>query len=206
MLFLRYRRFIEQCIDVDFRELVSIDLPKESSFGDFSTNIAMILAKKLKRSPMELAEEIAAELRKNDQIEKVEVKKPGFINLFVPRDVFLDHIPDVLEQNFGKLDLGKGRSINIEYVSANPTGPIHAGHVRCAVSGDVLARLLNFVGYKVVKEFYINDAGRQVEVLARSLHYRYLEQLGRAQGDFPANCYPGEYLVDTAKKIVAQRG
>jgi arginyl-tRNA synthetase len=204
MLFLCYKRLVEQCVDFEFRESASVEPPAEEAFGDFSSNIAMVLAKKLKRNPMELAEEIAGKLRESDLVEKVEIKKPGFINLFVPKQVFVDCIPSMLDKNFGKSDLGKGRSINIEYVSANPTGPIHAGHVRGAVSGDVLARLLDFVNYKVTKEFYINDAGRQVDVLAQSLYYRYLEQLGRAEGDIPENCYPGEYLIDTAKKIVAE--
>lgn len=206
MLFLRYKQFVEQCVDPEFRGFVSIEPPKEASFGDFTTNIAMILSKMLRRNPMEIAEEICGKLRENDQIEKVEVKKPGFINLFIPDRVFIDHIPTILDKNFGKSDIGKGKSINVEYVSANPTGPIHAGHVRGAVSGDVLARLLDFVGYRVTKEFYINDAGRQVEILARSLYYRYLEQLGAAESGFPDNCYPGEYLVDTAKKIVGKIG
>ncbi|MDR0632190.1 MAG: arginine--tRNA ligase [Holosporaceae bacterium] len=206
-LFLRYKEFIESCVDPDFREMVLVEPPKEEAFGDFSTNIAMVLSKKLRRSPMELAEDICDKLRKkSDYFEKVEAKKPGFINWFVPRDVFIDHIPDMLNKDFGKFDLGKGRSVNIEYVSANPTGPIHAGHVRCAVSGDVLARLLDFVGYGVTKEFYINDAGKQVEILARSLYFRYLEQFGRAEGPFPDGGYPGEYLVDIAKKIVSECG
>ncbi|MDR0968464.1 MAG: arginine--tRNA ligase [Holosporaceae bacterium] len=206
-LFLRYKKLIEGFVDPEFGGLVSVEPPKEAAFGDFSTNVAMILAGKLNRNSVELAEEICAKLREDDRFERAEVKKPGFINWFVPKRVLIDCVPDILDENYGKSDLGKGRSINVEYVSANPTGPIHAGHVRGAVSGDVLARLLSFVGYKVTKEFYVNDAGRQVEVLAKSLYHRYLELLGKA-GDlpFPSDGYPGEYLIETAKKVVEERG
>jgi arginyl-tRNA synthetase len=206
-LFLRYKELVEQRVDSEFGELVAVEPPKESGFGDFSTNIAMVLAKKLRRNPMELAEEICAKLRESDDFERVEAKRPGFINWFIPKRVLVDHIPSMLCKDYGKSDLGNGRSVNVEYVSANPTGPIHAGHVRGAVSGDVLARLLEFVGYKVTKEFYINDAGKQIEVLAKSLYRRYLEQLGRAgESPFPEECYPGEYLIDAAKKIVSEYG
>jgi arginyl-tRNA synthetase len=186
---------------------VAIEPPKEKTFGDFSTNIAMVLAKKVGCHPMGLAQEISNKLLKNDHFEKVEVKKPGFVNWFVPKRVLISHVPDMLHKDFGKSDFGKGRSINVEYVSANPTGSLHAGHVRGAVSGDVLANLLRFVGYKVTKEYYINDAGRQVDILARSLHYKYLEQLGKEEGSvYPADGYPGEYLTTTAQKVVADCG
>jgi arginyl-tRNA synthetase len=206
-LFRHYKGFVECCVDPEFRELVTVEPPKEATFGDFSTNIAMVLAKKIKRSPTELAQEISERLLRNDHFEKVEVKKPGFINWFVPKRVLINHVPDMLRKNFGKSDFGEGRSINVEYVSANPTGSLHAGHVRGAVSGDVLANLLRFVGYKVTKEYYINDAGRQVDILARSLHYKYLEQLGKVEGSiYPADGYPGEYLTTTARKVIADHG
>jgi arginyl-tRNA synthetase len=203
---LHYKELVERHVDTKYGEFVFVEPPKEAVFGDFSTNIAMVLAGKMNCSAMTLAEDICAKLRADDRFERVEVKKPGFINWFVPRSVFLDHIPSMLDRNFGKTNQGNGRRINVEYVSANPTGPIHTGHVRGAVSGDVLARLLDFVGYKVTKEYYINDAGKQVEILAHSLHHRYLEQLKQADGDFPRNGYPGEYLIDTAKKIVSEYG
>ncbi|MDR2158291.1 MAG: arginine--tRNA ligase [Holosporaceae bacterium] len=205
-LLLYYREIVGNCVAPEYRELVSVEPPKECAFGDFSSNIAMILSKKLGRNPMELAEDICRELRKNDDFETLEIKKPGFINWFVPKSILLNHIPSMISKDFGRSDLGKGRRINIEYVSANPTGPIHAGHARGAVSGDVLARLLDFVGYRVTKEFYVNDAGKQVEILAKSLHHRYLEQLGKSSGDFPRNGYPGKYLIDTAKKIISEHG
>jgi arginyl-tRNA synthetase len=183
-----------------------VEPPKESAFGDFSTNIAMVLAKKKCRNPLDEANRIRSKLLENSNFEKVEVKNPGFINWFVPKRIIIGHIPYMLNKNFGKLDLGKGKSINVEFVSANPTGSLHAGHVRGAVSGDVLAQLLNFVGYSVTKEYYINDAGKQVEILAKSVYYRYLEELGKANSAFLPEGYPGEYLRDTAKKIVVGYG
>ncbi|MDR1982578.1 MAG: arginine--tRNA ligase [Holosporaceae bacterium] len=205
-LFLYYKRLIERCVDQEYREFIFVEPPKESTFGDFSTNIAMVLAKRMNCNPIELAENIRNKLQENNSFERIEVKTPGFINWFIPKHIFFNHMPSMLDKNFGKSDYGNGRSINVEYVSANPTGPIHAGHVRGAVSGDVLARLLDFVGYKVTREYYINDAGNQVETLARSLYHRYLEQLGKTNKDFPNNGYPGEYLIDTAKKIISKYG
>ncbi len=205
-LFQFYKSIVEKCVDSEWRDLISVDPPKEASFGDFSTNIAMILAKKLQRSPMEIAEEIVSKLRGNENFESIDVKKPGFINWFVPKKILIGCLPQMCEEDFGKINLGNGRKVNIEYVSANPTGPIHAGHTRGAVSGDVLAELLKFAGYDVTKEFYINDAGKQIEILAKSLHHRYLEQFGKAREDLPNWAYPGSYLIDTAKKLVAQYG
>jgi arginyl-tRNA synthetase len=193
-------------LDSEYEDFVSVEPPKETSFGDFSVNVAMVLSKKLGISPMALAEDICAKLKENPDFERAEVKYPGFVNWFVPKRLLIGQIPAISEADFGKINVGNGKAVNIEYVSANPTGPLHAGHVRGAVSGDVLARLLNFVGYRVTKEFYINDAGKQVEILAESLYYRYLEQLGKAEGAFPEGGYPGEYLIDTAKKLVADYG
>jgi arginyl-tRNA synthetase len=205
-MFLFYKKIIEDCIEKKYRELVLVEPPKEEYFGDFSTNIAMILAKKVGVSPMMLAQEIIKKLQDRAEFQKLEVKAPGFINWFVPKKIFIEHIPMMLQKKYGQINLGQGKLVSIEYVSANPTGPIHAGHMRGAVSGDVLAKLLTFVGYNVVKEFYINDAGRQIEVLARSLYSRYLEQLGLSKEDFPTDGYPGEYLVEIARKIIKIHG
>lgn len=206
IMFLFYKKIIEDCIEKKYRELVLVEPPKEEYFGDFSTNIAMILAKKVGVSPMMLAQEIIKKLQDRAEFQKLEVKAPGFINWFVPKKIFIEHIPMMLQKKYGQINLGQGKLVSIEYVSANPTGPIHAGHMRGAVSGDVLAKLLTFVGYNVVKEFYINDAGRQIEVLARSLYSRYLEQLGLSKEDFPTDGYPGEYLVEIARKIIKIHG
>jgi arginyl-tRNA synthetase len=206
-LFLRYEKFIKDCVEQKFKHLALVEPPKDASFGDFSTNIAMVLAPQLKCGLMELAEKICEKLKENNYFGRIEVRKPGFINWFIPRNVLVDHISDMLRKDFGQFNLGKGKSVNIEYVSANPTGPIHAGHVRGAVSGDVLARLLSFVGYNVTREFYINDAGKQVEILAKSLYFRYLEQLDLAgEVSFPVGGYPGEYLVDMAKLLISEHG
>ena len=204
ILFMHYKNAIENYVDEEFKELVSVEPPKNEAFGDFSTNIAMLLTKKLRRAPMEIANEIAEKLKNNEDFSEISVKAPGFINWRVPRHVFFLHFPIVLDKNFGKIDLGKGKKVNIEYVSANPTGPMHAGHARGAVSGDVLANLMKFVGYNVTKEYYINDAGNQINILAKSLYYRYLEQCGKTEGSLPDWAYPGDYLIDTAKKIYNQ--
>lgn len=205
-LFRFYKSIIEKCIDSEYVDFISVDPPKDKSFGDFSTNIAMIIAKKQGRSSMDVAEEIVTKLKGNTDFEGLEVKKPGFVNWFVPRRILLQQLSCMSDKNYGKVNLGNGVKVNIEYVSANPTGPIHAGHTRGAVSGDVLARLLSFVGYDVVKEFYVNDAGKQIEILAKSLHHRYLELFGKVNEPLPNWAYPGDYLIDTARKIMDQYG
>ncbi|MDR1375392.1 MAG: arginine--tRNA ligase [Holosporaceae bacterium] len=205
-LFLYYKNIFGNCVDSEYRDLVSIDPPKEQTFGDFSTSISMALSKRLGRKSMDIAEDICAQLRDNDSFERLEVRKPGFINWFIPQHVLVKYFPQILDDNFGKIDIGEGRSVNIEYVSANPTGPIHAGHVRGAVSGDVLARLLSYVGYRVTKEFYVNDAGKQIEIMACSLYHRYLELFGRSSGELPSWGYPGDYLIEIARKIAEKHG
>lgn len=201
-----YAKLIRDCVDFELKDLVVVDPPKDEKFGDFSTNIAMIAAKKMNKSPIEIAESIVNQLRNNTDFEDLQIMKPAFINWRVPKNVLLKFIPDILKDDFGKIDIGNGKSVNIEFVSANPTGPLHAGHVRGAISGDVLASMLQFVGYNVTREFYINDAGRQIRLLAKSLYHRYLELFNAAKTSFPENGYPGEYLIDTAKKIAAKHG
>ena len=205
ILFLHYVDIIKNLVDTEYKDLVSVDPPKNESFGDFSTNIAMILSKKLKRSPMDIAEDFRSSLQLNENFENIEVKAPGFINWMVPKTVLLLHFPEILKKDFGRTNMGQGVKMNIEYVSANPTGPLHAGHARGAVSGDVLANLLSFVEYDVTREYYINDAGNQVDQLARSLRYRYLELFGKAKAgdDF---AYPGSYLIESAKKFAEKHG
>lgn len=187
-------------------EKVSIDPPKEESFGDFSTNVAMIMAKKVGLKPLELAEKIASKISENADFADVSVKTPGFVNWRVPSVLLRKYMKDILGKDYGRSSFGRGKKINVEYVSANPTGPLHAGHARGAISGDVFANLLDFVGYDVTKEYYINDAGKQIEILARSLHHRYLELFGKAEGALPDWAYPGDYLIDTAKKLAKEQG
>lgn len=185
----------------------TVEIPKSSNYGDLSTNVAMVYAKALNKTPLELAEIIKAEILKFPEIEKVEVVKPAFINLYIKNTFWQDAFKDCVMQgeNFGKINIGKKEKINIEFVSANPTGPLHIGHARGAVVGDVLASIYKYLGYDVTREYWINDAGSQITTLGKSLYFRYLEQLGQADKfEKSAEFYPGEYLIPVAKKIVAK--
>ena len=175
---------------------ILVEPPREAAHGDMATNAAMLLAKPAGKKPRELAEAIAARLRGDAPIENAAVAGPGFINLTLTRAAWLDELRNVLGAGdaYGQRDLGRGEEVNVEYVSANPTGPIHVGHTRGAVFGDALANLLAYVGYRVTREYYINDAGAQVDVLARSAFLRYREALGEDIGEIPEGLYPGEYL------------
>lgn len=204
-LFVYYRDIVRGFVQ-GYECFVSVDTPKNENFGDFSTNVAMILAKKLEKKPLDLAFEIAEKMKNNGDFSDISVKNPGFINWKVPHELLRNSLKDVLDKDYGKADFGKGIKVNVEYVSANPTGPLHAGHARGAVSGDVLANLLSFVGYDVTKEYYINDAGNQIEILAKSLHYRYLQLFKKTEEDIPNWAYPGDYLIDTAKKLASAYG
>lgn len=204
-LFVYYGDIIKSFVP-GYEDFVSVDPPKEESFGDFSSNIAMVLAKKVGKKPVEFAAEIVEKMKANSDFIDISIKGPGFINWRVPTELLKKQVKDILDKDYGKIDFGKGTKINIEYVSANPTGPLHAGHARGAISGDVLANLLSFVGYDVTKEYYINDAGKQIEILAKSLHHRYMELFDKADGELPDWAYPGDYLIDTAKKLAEKCG
>ena len=179
---------------VDLSRIV-VEPPRDATHGDMATNAAMVLAKEAGKKPRDLAEAIVAKLRGDDTIEKVDVAGPGFINLTLKPQVWRDELRRVLAAgpDYGRSDLGKAEKVNVEYVSANPTGPMHVGHGRGAVFGDALANLLAFAGYAVTREYYVNDAGAQVDVLARSAFLRYREALGEAI-TIPEGLYPGEYL------------
>ncbi|GHU18963.1 arginine--tRNA ligase [Alphaproteobacteria bacterium] len=205
-LFVHYKNIIKSFVGSEYEDLVVVDPPKDESFGDFSTNIAMILAKKVGKAPLVIANELCEQLKISGDFVDVSVKAPGFINWLIPNRIITEHCKYMLQKDFGKTNIGNGRRINIEYVSANPTGPLHAGHARGAVSGDVLANLLSFAGYDVTKEYYINDAGKQINILASSLRYRYMELFQKADGGLPSWAYPGEYLVDAAKKLKEKHG
>src|SRR5580700_7823510 len=159
---------------------IVVEPPREASHGDLATNAAMVLAKEAGLKPRELAERLAAELSKRTEITAVEVAGPGFINLTLDPGVWRDALRAAIlaGPDFGKGDIGKGEPVNVEYVSANPTGPLHVGHCRGAVFGDALANLLAFTGFAATREYYINDAGAQVDALARSAYRRYREALG----------------------------
>jgi arginyl-tRNA synthetase len=186
---------------------VVVEPPRDASHGDMATNAAMVLAKDAGRKPRELAESIATKLRADDKVASIDVAGPGFINLTLKANVWSDELRLVLEarRDYGRSDIGKGEKINVEYVSANPTGPMHVGHTRGAVFGDALANLLEFTGYTVTREYYINDAGSQVDVLARSAYFRYCEALGETV-TIPDGLYPGDYLKPVGEALAAEFG
>ncbi len=187
---------------------VLVEPPREAGHGDMATNAAMVLAKDAGRKPRELAETIAEKLRADDLLAKVEVAGPGFINLTLKPAAWIDALRAVLAvgRDYGRNDVGQGTPVNVEYVSANPTGPMHVGHCRGAVFGDALANLLAWAGFKVTREYYINDAGAQVDMLARSAYLRYREALGENIGEIPAGLYPGDYLKPVGAALVSEYG
>jgi arginyl-tRNA synthetase len=187
---------------------IAVEPPRDAAHGDMATNAAMVLAKDAGRKPRDLAELIAEKLRADTLIEKVEVAGPGFINLTLRPAAWVDALRAAvkLDQDYGKSDSGAGEPVNVEYVSANPTGPLHIGHCRGAVFGDALANLLAFTGFKVTREYYINDAGVQVNQLARSAYLRYREALGENIGTIPEGLYPGEYLKPVGAALAAEYG
>src|SRR5687768_1199751 len=187
---------------------VVVEPPRDPSHGDLATNAAMVLAKEARTNPRALAELIAGDLRGDPRVDKVEIAGPGFINLTLKESVFHDVLRAILAdgEGFGGSGQGAGAPVNVEYVSANPTGPMHVGHGRGAVFGDSLADLLAFAGYKVTREYYINDAGAQVDVLARSAHLRYREALGEAIGPIPEGFYPGDYLKPVGEALAREHG
>jgi len=186
---------------------IQLDAPKNPEHGDFSTNIALILAKNVGMAPRDLATAIVANLHTSPLVKHAEMAGPGFINLHVATDVFMGVIAQVLESGpgFGCSDLGRGKRIQIEFVSANPTGPLHVGHGRGAAYGAVLANVFSAVGYSVNREYYVNDAGRQMDILAASLLLRYLEDCG-ATVNFPPNAYQGAYIVTMAQQLHENSG
>ncbi len=187
---------------------VVVEPPRDATHGDMATNAAMVLAKDAKAKPRELADKIAEKLRADPVVEKVDVAGPGFINLTLKTSAWFGALRTVLAQGsgYGRSAIGAAEKVNVEYVSANPTGPMHVGHCRGAVFGDALASLLSFAGYDVTKEYYINDAGAQVDVLARSAFLRYREALGETIGEIPEGLYPGDYLVPVGKALAAEHG
>ena len=190
------------------RGAVAVEPPRDPAHGDLATNAAMVLAKRAGTNPRALAEAIAPRLAALDQVAGAEVAGPGFINIRLGRAVWEEELAAILAEGdrYGRSEMGKGRAVNVEYVSANPTGPMHMGHCRGAVVGDALAALLEHAGHKVIREYYVNDAGAQVDVLARSAHLRYLEALGRQIGEIPEGLYPGDYLKPVGEALAAEYG
>ena len=216
-LFETYRNHVLQAVWAVLPEAatdaITLEPPRDATHGDLSTNAAMVLAGAAKSrgekvNPREIAEQLAGKLRAVEGVTKVEVAGPGFINLTLDVSVWQSLLPVILaeDNSFGNSRMGAGQKINVEYVSANPTGPLHIGHTRGAVYGDALATLLMKAGYNVTKEYYINDAGAQVEVLAKSALLRYREALGENIGEIPAGLYPGEYLKSVGETLVTMYG
>ena len=193
--------------DLD-RKNVTVEPPRDPSHGDLATNAAMVLAKAAGTNPRALAEAIKPKLEALPPVTSVEIAGPGFINLRLTPDAWRDELKTILREGdeYGLSTIGANERVNVEYVSANPTGPMHVGHCRGAVVGDSLARLLEAAGFRVTKEYYVNDAGAQVDTLARSLHLRYREALGEDIGEIPEGLYPGDYLKPIAATLAAEFG
>jgi arginyl-tRNA synthetase len=187
---------------------ITVEPPRDASHGDMATNAAMVFAKDAGKKPRELAEKYVETLRGDDLVEKVEIAGPGFINLTLRSSAWIAELRRAIElgRDYGKTDIGRGAAVNVEYVSANPTGPMHVGHGRGAVFGDALANLLQFTGFTVTREYFVNDAGAQVDVLARSAYLRYREALGENIGVIPEGLYPGDYLKPVGAALAAEHG
>jgi arginyl-tRNA synthetase len=187
---------------------VLVEPPRDPAHGDLATNAALVLAKEARRPPRALAEAVVADLADDPRLEAAEVVGPGFINLRLRPQVHHEVLRAILQDGeaFGRSGQGAGQPVNVEYVSANPTGPMHVGHGRGAVFGDALANLLAFAGWRVSREYYINDAGAQVDILARSAFHRYREALGEAVGPVPEGLYPGDYLKPVGGALATEHG
>ena len=187
---------------------IVVELPREESHGDLSCNAAMVLARPLGMAPRDLAGLFAGALAGRGGVARVDIAGPGFLNLWLEPGIWGAELTAILAAgaDFGRSSLGDGQVVNVEFVSANPTGPLHAAHARGAIVGDVLARLLEFAGFAVTREYYINDAGAQVDVLARSAWLRYREALGEDIGTIPEGLYPGDYLKETGRALAERDG
>ena len=186
-------------------ERVVVEVPKDKKFGDLSTNAALILSSIFKKKPLDVAKKLKLKLESYEDFSDVSIVNPGFINFSLKRKVLHKLLFNLLENCGWRYEqFGKNKNLNLEFVSANPTGPLHAGHARGAVVGDCLARILKLVGFNVTREYYINDAGNQIDILIKSVQLRYLELLSGIKANIPENFYPGEYLIEIAKKLKNQ--
>jgi len=187
---------------------IEVETPRDATHGDLASNAAMVLAKPARMKPRDIAELLQAKLSADDDVASVSVAGPGFLNITLKPAYWQGLVRTILAQGdrYGRSATGSGRKVNVEYVSANPTGPMHVGHCRGAVFGDALANLLAFAGFEVTREYYVNDAGGQVDVLARSVFLRYREALGEDIGDIPAGLYPGEYLKPVGAALAQEHG
>ena len=189
---------------------ILVERPKNEAFGELYTNAAMVYAKRLGMKPHDLAEKICATLRLQPDITETSVAGNGFVNFKLRSEAWQSVIPEIIKQNknYSYSNIYNGLPVNLEFVSANPTGPLHTGHARNAVFGSVVANLLERIGYKVTKEFYINDQGNQIKFLAKSVYLRYCEELGQSisENDFTSDMYCGEYIKDLAKELAKEHG
>lgn len=195
--------------DVNLAEMIRLEVPKDKQHGDFACNIAMVLAKSLKLAPRMIADAIVGGIEVGGDIEKIEVAGAGFINFYLGSAWLYETMNQIEKQgeNYGRIDLGKGKKVMVEFVSANPTGPMHMGNARGGALGDCLAAVLDFAGYEVTREFYINDAGNQIEKFGNSLNARYIQQLqGEDAIAFPEDGYHGEDIIEHAKAFIAMHG
>ena len=198
--------------DKNFKQPINInnivvERPKRQNQGDFSTNAAMVLGKALSYNPRDLGEKIIFKLIDAELINNVSLDGPGFLNITINPKFWDRLIVEIVTNTYkyGQISFGSGKKVNLEFVSANPTGPLHLGHVRGAVFGDVLSRLLEFVGFKVTREYYVNDGGAQIGILVRTIYFRYLEKLGECI-ELPEESYPGDYLIPIAEKLIEKYG
>ncbi|MBI4006230.1 MAG: arginine--tRNA ligase [Gammaproteobacteria bacterium] len=197
----------QESLDFTIDNSVKIEQPRDNRHGDFSSNCALVIATQINSNPRELADKIVNNIPKSELVEKTEVAGPGFINFFLNKHSYLEIINNILDagEKYGCSDFGKGEPILIEFVSANPTGPLHIGHGRGAAYGAAVANLLEAIGYKVDREYYVNDAGRQMDILAISLWLRYLQLCGH-EITLPVKAYQGEYIKSIAEKIYSDKG
>jgi len=187
---------------------IEVAPPRDAAHGDLACNAALVLAKAAKAKPRDIADKLAAKLGAEAEVEKIEVAGPGFLNLSLRPAFWHGVVKAILQEgvDYGRADLGTGEPVDVEYVSANPTGPLHVGHGRGAVFGDALCNLLQFAGYEVTREYYVNDAGAQVDALARSAYLRYREAMGEDIGEIPAGLYPGDYLKPVGTALAKEHG
>jgi arginyl-tRNA synthetase len=217
-IFIEFEEIIRSCyqilaehhnfsIDMDLSKCV-VELPRDEAHGDLASNAALVLAKPLKQSPKALAELFATELQNTPSVLSTEIAGPGFINIRLDKSRWAEEIASILNSgdDYGKNTIGSGQNVNIEFVSANPTGPLHAAHARGAILGDVLANLMQFSGYHVTREYYINDAGSQIKTLSQSAFIRYREALGESLKAIPAGLYPGDYLIEVGQYLADNYG
>ena len=194
-------------LPAELSPVVMIERSRDRAHGDFASNLALLLAKPARSKPRDIAEQLVSAIELDDQVQKIEIAGPGFINFFLGNEAWHAVIDDILEQGdrYGLSELGKGQRIQVEFVSANPTGPLHVGHGRGAAYGAAVADLLEAIGYDVHREYYVNDAGRQMDILAASVYLRYLELCGE-QLRFPDNGYRGDYIYDIAREVREEIG